>query len=182
MWVFFGDRERTKPVEGGASVERECPSCQQSAIFREHRVVKTFHLYTVDIANHGGRHVMVCCSCGDAFVTDEVAQKTADEVDQSGTLWGGAKRALDQAKQAADAAGVTDAVKRARNTVESGARELANSPQVASSTKVARETAERLGSDFRRGMDKAGAEVGKTVDDAVEKTRGVFRGLFGKDN
>lgn len=179
MWIFFGDRERTKLVEGGASIERECPSCQRTAMFREHRVVRTFHLYTIDIANHGGRHVMVCGRCGDAFVTDEVAAKAADDVDQSGTLWGGAKRAMAQAKQAADAAGVTDALQQARKTVESGAREFANKPEVAASTEAARQTAKRVGDEVRRGVNQAGSEVTKTVDEAVEKTRDVFRGLFG---
>ncbi|MGB1012886.1 MAG: hypothetical protein ACPG4T_02040, partial [Nannocystaceae bacterium] len=142
MWILLGNRERTRPVEGGTTIKRPCPECKQTAVFREHRLIKTLQLYTLGIANYGGKHLMVCGHCGEGFVTDEVATAKDPAIDQTGTLWGGTRKLAGEARQAAVAAGIPQSLKRARETVERG---------TTSSTQSARESARRLGSEVRTG-------------------------------
>jgi len=143
-------------------------------------VVTTLQLYTVGIANYGGKHVMVCGHCGEAFVTDEVTSVEDPSVDQAGTLWGEAKKQAVKARQAAEAAGIPQSLQRARERVERGTQRLTQDPRVTSSTQTAREAAARMGDEVRRGVDQAGTDIGNKVDGAVDLTRKTWRGLFKK--
>lgn len=143
-------------------------------------MIKTIQLYTLGIANYGGKHVMVCGKCGETFVTDEVTTVQDPQVDQTGTIWGGTKKMAAEARQAAEAAGLPDSLRRARESVERGAQRVTQDPRVTSSTQTARDTAQRVASEAQRGVDRAGTELGNTVDSAVDKTRKAWRGLFKK--
>ncbi|MCA9719339.1 MAG: hypothetical protein H6713_00545 [Myxococcales bacterium] len=120
MWIIIGDRSRTEPVAGGATARRPCPKCGAMATFHEHRVLKTFRLYFVDILNHDARHVMVCGRCHAAFITDEVAGRRP-ELDQRGTVVGALQGAARRTRDVATSGAIGDAVRKGRAAIESGA-------------------------------------------------------------
>ena len=137
MFLIFGDKHRTEPVEGGLQERRVCPKCGESALFRERVVSKQFRIYFVEMFTHDTHRVMECSRCGTAFVTDELRRKGASN-DHSGTLLGTIQglaergkravhdgsvgRALEQASAAAEQAGVE--VGKALNAAEARARRV----------------------------------------------------------
>lgn len=78
-------------------MERDCPSCNTTATFRERVVTKRFRLYFVDMFTHGTHHVLECGECGEAFVTDELPKREMEN-DQSGTLLGHVQGVVDRGK------------------------------------------------------------------------------------
>lgn len=113
MFLIFGDKHRTETVPDGMRVERECPKCKTVATFRERRVSKQFRLYFVDMFTHGTHHVLECGECGEAFVTDEVAQHGLEN-DQSGTVFGHLKGAVEKGKELASDPRVGESLGRAQ--------------------------------------------------------------------
>ncbi len=120
MWLIIGDRSRTEPVPGGHSAQRTCPKCGAFSRFREHRVLKTFRLYFIDVLNHDARHVMVCSRCDTAFVTDEVSSTRAT-LDQQGTVVGTLQDAAKRTRDAVEQGAIGDALRKGRHAIESGA-------------------------------------------------------------
>ena len=90
-----------------------CPKCKTVATFRERRVSKQFRLYFVDMFTHGTHHVLECGECGEAFVTDEVAQHGLEN-DQSGTVFGHLKGAVEKGKELASDPRVGESLGRAQ--------------------------------------------------------------------
>ncbi len=113
MFLIFGDKHRTETVPDGMRVERECPECKTVATFRERRVSKQFRLYFVDMFTHGTHHVLECGECGEAFVTDEVAQHGLEN-DHSGTVFGHLKGAVEKGKELASDPRVGESLGRAQ--------------------------------------------------------------------
>lgn len=117
MFIIFGDKARTEPVEGGIQQYRTCPKCGQHALFIERVVSKQFRLYFVDMFTHGSHHVLECTACRTAFVTDEVKDKQAVN-DHAGTVVGKLQTALEQGKKALASDEVQSAVQRAEAEVD----------------------------------------------------------------
>lgn len=114
MFLIFGDKERTEPVEGGARLHRTCPKCAEHALFIERVVSRQFRLYFVDMFTHGTHHVLECTSCRTTFVTDEVQGKQAMN-DQSGTVVGKLQTAFEQGKRALASDEVMTSLRRAES-------------------------------------------------------------------
>lgn len=101
MFLVFGDKHRTEAVENGRVEVLDCPECGRRTEFHERVVSQEFRVYFVGMFTHGTHHVMACGLCGTAFVTDELADQPARD-DQSGTVFGHLKDAVDRGRKAVD--------------------------------------------------------------------------------
>lgn len=159
MFIIFGDKHRTETVSDGVRVERECPSCKTTAMFRERVVTKRFRLYFVDMFTHGTHHVLECGECGEAFVTDELPKRELEN-DQEGTLFGHVQGLLGRGK------------------------DLAGDPRVAASVGQAQEEATRaLGvaqEEASKAFGVAQDEAAKAFGAAEKTVTGWVAALKGK--
>lgn len=134
MWIVFGTKTRTERVPGGVSVERECESCGERAMFYERRVVSTFDLYFMPVFDYRRERVLACGACGAHFRTDEHGEP--DLVTQRGwekalgEAGEHAQRALSGALDALAPTGIA-AMKAATDAFESLTARSASAPPAA---------------------------------------------------
>lgn len=112
MFIIFGDKHRTEIVPDGLRIHRQCPKCNQEALFLERVVSRQFRLYFVEMFTHDTHHVLECSACKTTFVTDELkGRQTAN--DHAGTVYGKLQGAVAKGKQALDDGTVSRGLERA---------------------------------------------------------------------
>lgn len=157
VWIVIGHRTKTERVPDGLSVERECASCGELAMFYERRAVKTFRLYMLDVFDYDEQRVMSCGACGTLYATDEHGRPSA----QSASDWREAvSSAAEQAKQAMGKAGdaIAPAMEKAGDAI-------------GPAWERASENAKDLYEEAREGLAPLAKNVSESVGDALRRFR-----------
>ncbi|MCB9595857.1 MAG: hypothetical protein H6719_24260 [Sandaracinaceae bacterium] len=157
VWIIIGRGTKTEPVEGGLSLERECPSCAQVSRFRERKAVKTFRLYMLDVFDYDEQRVMACGACGTLYATDELGRPSHE----TASGWRGAL---------ADAAAqVTDAVGKAGVALGPAAQKAGEA--LGPAWERASENARDLFGEAREGIAPLAKKASESVGDALRRLR-----------
>ncbi|MEZ4337878.1 MAG: hypothetical protein R3B82_14765 [Sandaracinaceae bacterium] len=162
VWIVIGQRTKTEPVEGGISVERECTSCGEVAVFRERKAVKSFRLYMIDVFDYDEQRVMACGRCGALYATDELGRPSAD----TASGWRGA---LTHA-----AAQVGEAVGKAGEALGPAASKAGEA--LGPAWDRASENARELFEEAREGLGPIAKKAGESVSDAWKRLRAAAEG------